>query len=99
MDFSPDLVSDLPVGRCSGDCDGFVAIHQPPDDGKRGGVCLARPVGRLDCDQVVLAKRFQNLPLLIPQPHAEALGDEPVGLVSPCGAFAWGVGEDCVDGW
>ena len=62
--------------------------HEPPDAGERCGAGLAGPVGRLDCDPGVVAVGFQDLSLLRSQRHAEALGDEPVGLVSPFVAFA-----------
>ena len=62
--------------------------HQPPDDGESGGICLAGSVGGLDCDPGVVAEGFEELSLVWSQRHSEALGDEPVGLVSPFGAFA-----------
>ena len=97
VDFAPDLVSDLSVGGSGGDYDGFVVCHEPPDDGERGGVGLAGAFGRIDCDPVVPANGVEDLPLLVSERHAESLGDEPVGLASPFGAFArcGGVGH----GW
>ena len=100
VDFAPDLVSDLSVGGSGGDCDGFVVGHEPPDDGEGGGVGLAGAFGRIDRDPVVSAKGFEDLPLVVSQGHAETLGDEPFGLVSPLGAFAGcgGVGHGLVGG-
>ena len=97
VDFAPDLVSDLSVGGSGGDCDGFVVGHEPPDDGERGGVGLAGAFGRIDRDPVVSANGLEDLPLVVSQGHAETLGDEPFGLVSPFGPFArcGGVGH----GW
>ncbi len=100
VDFAPDLVSDLSVGWRGGDHYGFVVGHQPPDDGERGGVGLAGAFGRIDRDPVVSAKGLEDLSLVVSQRNAETLGDEPVGLVSPLGAFArcGGVGHGR-EGW
>ena len=53
----------------------------------------------LDCQPVVVAEGFEDLFLLLSERHAEALGDGPVGLVSPLGAFAWCGGVRGIVGW
>ena len=88
VDFAPDLVFDLSVCWRGGDHYRVVVVgHEPPDDGESGGVGLAGPFGRVDCDPTIVAEGVEDPSLIGSERHAEALGYEPAGLVSPFVVF------------